>query len=234
MRNWRRGSAAKIVGHDETFGKRIQHLLQIGARADRPGVRRERREAHEAEAGVFLPEQGTSHQQFGLAVGKAHAHVGYLPRDPDRPEHGLDRQRAFGIEKVGKGTARDPLGRQADQLDGSGIGLRNLLGSDIDDQDRLGCELEEKAVARLGRTDALIFALHRLLGVCEALLKGGSGAQVAADGYDSPIPAHAEFPNSAQEGRRPWATDNSPAASATPILKRPRPAIPRSCRGSPP
>ena len=116
-----------------------------------------------------------------LAVGEAGAHVVRPAGAAHRDQQVLHRRRAAVVEQLGDRPADQPAGRHAEQLGCGRIGFDDLLRRDVDDQHRLGGELEQQAVARLGVAQAGIFALHRLLGVDQPLLQAGDRAQIAAD-----------------------------------------------------
>ena len=95
--------------------------------------------------------------------------------------------KAGAVEQVGEAGAHELTRLLAEQGRGGGIRLDDSLVGGVDDDDRLGGQLEQKAIAFFRVADARVFALHRLLGLGQSLLQRRHGPEVAPNGDDTAI-----------------------------------------------
>ena len=90
---------------------------------------------------------------------------------------------AAGVECFREDAADQPPASLAEQPAGGRVGLGDLVGEGVEHQHRFGRHLEQQPVAHFHMAQPRVVTLDRLLRVHQALLQGGDGAQVAAEGH---------------------------------------------------
>ena len=226
----------RVVGDDEAVRQRLDApSCSVGARRrHRAGVRPRAARGARGRSGVLLAEQRSPTSATAVLPSARRTRTSST-RPVTRTAASSDwiGCALSASKRSAKARPMSALGRQAEQLDWRrDWPPTTCSAASVDDQHRPRRRAGTAGGSASRRADARIFALHRLLGIGEALLQRGDGAQVAADGDDAAVAADAAWRSSGREGRRRGRgmVDLPPARRR--LRRRPRPAAPRSCRGS--
>mmetsp|Transcript_53737 Transcript_53737/g.126599 ORF Transcript_53737/g.126599 Transcript_53737/m.126599 type:complete len:376 (-) Transcript_53737:1819-2946(-) len=177
--------AALHVRQHEGIRHRIDHVRQRGAlgRAARRPVKHlgpGGRQPHQQRAAAVLLEQAGRQLELGVVV-QTHQRVlaaaGIASLRQARIRLGL----ALHRQQLGEAAADDAFAAVAQQPSGRGVVLEHDERRRVEHEHGLIDGLKQQAVTRLGMTQAKVIALHRLLGIDQALLHRGDIAQVAAE-----------------------------------------------------
>ena len=203
-------------------GRRSRTSISICRPSSATPASTDRRQPREDIGRLVLPVE--RRRQAAVAATGREAD---LDRLGGRARRGGGEQRpgavaAADLEDAGEGCPGDGRRVAADQPPRGGVDLDEAVGRGIDDQHRLGRQVEQQAVARLGLAQAEIVALHRLLRLEQPLLHRRGRAQVAAERDDLAVVARPDG-HEAQRQRCSLATSAVAAQRWLTIRHRPRP-----------
>ena len=200
---------AVLAGDDEGIRHALDQLQQLRlglGQHDRPGLALRIGQPHQHQAGVLLAEGGGGDQHLAAILQQPRPHVVGPAGGPDAGHQLVDRPLALGREHLEEDPRGAALAAAAEQRVRRAVRLQHLLRGALQDQHRLGPELEQHAVAGLGVAQPGVVPVDRLLRLDQSLLQGRERPQVAAEGDH---PAAVADPHGGEEDRHRGAAQRT-------------------------